>query len=358
MFRAAAARLDRGGPRRLALAIGVAGVLAIMALDALVKDETVPRGDDLIYERMADHPFGTHTYVFAYRIAIPWLVHVLPFSHTTSFSVLAWVGSGAAAGVLFLLLEELRISRATAIPLALALAISPPLLVASARQGRNPDPMSVLVMVTGALFIVRRQPRALALTMFVGALNRESALFLGPLAYTVWAQRPIDLPVVRRVLAVGAPAVAAFVALRFTIGTVGRQQIPGYGSSLLQGRRDILREGFDHAGVQARRLALAFGPLWLTLVPAWRGSSFVRRSWPLLVLCAAACTFALDWNRVWFMSAPVFFVAGGWTMDHHRRLRIPVLIALFALAIVYAVYLRSTGLRNIIDIAPPRYVVQ
>ena len=44
---------------------------------------------DLIYERMAQHPFEAHTFVFAYRVAVPWLVHVLPFGHTVSFSAIA-----------------------------------------------------------------------------------------------------------------------------------------------------------------------------------------------------------------------------------------------------------------------------
>ena len=49
--------------------------------DAVMRHETVPRGDDLIYEKMALHPLGTHTFPFAYRIGVPWLVHILPFSH-------------------------------------------------------------------------------------------------------------------------------------------------------------------------------------------------------------------------------------------------------------------------------------
>ena len=123
------------------------------------------------------------------------------------------------------------------------LVLSPPLLVASLRQGYNPDPFTVLVMVTGALFIVERRPVPLAVTMLVGALNRESALFLAPLAYAVWAQRPLDRAALGRVLAVAAPAVAAFCALRFAIPTVGREQVPGYGASLIGGRIDVLTEG-------------------------------------------------------------------------------------------------------------------
>jgi hypothetical protein len=165
-----AGRADGGSPAtlatgRVAWAIGIVGTLAIMLLDACVRDEPQPRGDDLIYERMADDPFAAHTFVFAYRVAVPWVVHALPLHHDLSFSTIAWLCSGAAGAVLFVLLERLGISRRVSVPLAFVLVLSPPLLVASLRQGRNPDPLTVLIMVTGALFIVERWPRALAATM-------------------------------------------------------------------------------------------------------------------------------------------------------------------------------------------------
>ena len=88
--------------------------------------------------------------------------------------------SGACGGMLFLLLDRLGIPRRIAIPLGILIAVSPPLLVASLRQGRNPDPLTLLVMVTGAYFIADRKPVGLGITMFVGAFNREAAMFLGP----------------------------------------------------------------------------------------------------------------------------------------------------------------------------------
>ena len=195
--------------------------MCLVVLDALVRDEPVPEDDDLIYERMAQDPSAPHTYVFAFRVAVPWLVHVLPFDHDFSFSALAWLFSGAAGGVLFLLLERLGASRRVSVPLAVALVVSPPLLVASLREGRSPDPLTVLVMVTGALFVVERRPVPLGITMLVGAFNRESALFLAPLAYAVWAERLVDTRAAREVALAAVPAVVAFVALRLAVPTVG-----------------------------------------------------------------------------------------------------------------------------------------
>ncbi|MDQ3723183.1 MAG: hypothetical protein M3376_09000, partial [Actinomycetota bacterium] len=350
------ARALRWPALRLATAIGAAGTLALVLLDALVRDAPTPQGDDLVYERMADDPTAPHTFVFAFRIAVPWLVHVLPFEHGFSFSVVAWLCSGAAGAVLFLLLERLDIARRVSLPLAFVLVLSPPLLVASLRQGYNPDPVTVLVMLAGALFIVERRPVPLALTMLVGALNRESALFLAPLAYAVWAQRPLDRAALIGVLAVAVPAAAAFCALRFAIPTVGREQVPGYGASLIGGRIDVFTDGlrafFD---VEARRLALIFGPLWLLAPFALRDLSFARRGLVLVPLCLLAMTFALDWGRVAFVAAPLVYAAAAWTLQRHPRLLAPTL-ALCALMIAgYAAYMQLAGTQNIIDAGLPPY---
>jgi hypothetical protein len=337
--------------------IGAAGMLAIILLDACVRDAPTPHGDDLIYERMAAAPLEPHTFVFAYRIAVPWLVHVLPMDHELSFSLVAWICSGAAGGVLFLLLDRLGTSRRVSVPLAFVLVLSPPLLVASVRQGRNPDPLTILVMVTGALCIVERRPKALAVAMLVGALNRESALFLAPFAYAAWADRRWDRAALARVVAVAAPAVVAFVALRFAIPTVGREQVPGYGGSLLAGRVDVLKDGLT-SDVEARRLAAIYGPLWLLAPLALRDFWFARRGLVLVGLCVVSMTFALDWGRVAFIAAPVVYAAAAWTLDRHRRLRAATAILCALMVFGYAGYMQLSGTDNIINQGSPPYPVR
>ena len=75
--------------------VGFAGLLLLLIADALVRDVGTPKGDDLIYELMARQPFDTHSFPFAYRFLVPTVVHVMPFSNTFSFSLLAWLSSAA-----------------------------------------------------------------------------------------------------------------------------------------------------------------------------------------------------------------------------------------------------------------------
>src|SRR5205823_1949487 len=154
-----------------AVAVGAAAVVAIVILDALVRDEPTPRGDDLIYERMAQDPFATHTFPFAYRVLVPTIVHVLPFGHTFSFSLLAWLATAISAGFLYVLVQRVGAPPALALGLALCLGLSPPLLLVSLRQGRNVDAATVAVMVAAVLFMIDERPRALAVTLAIGALT-------------------------------------------------------------------------------------------------------------------------------------------------------------------------------------------
>lgn len=263
--------------------VALAGLALIVLLDALVLDQPVPRGDELIYERMARDPFAPHTFPFAYRIGVPTLVHLLPFGHTFSFSLLAWLSSGASAGVGFVLMRRFGVGRPLAAALALCLATCPPLLAASLRQGRSVDPESVLVMLAGTLAIVDERPRALAVTVALGALVRESALFLVPFAYAVWATRLWDPAAARRTALASLPGVGAYLALRLAIPAVGREQVLGYDSAI-GGRVDVLKEALGDPFVQARRLASAFGPLWLAAPFALPRLRFARRG-----SCSSGC---------------------------------------------------------------------
>ena len=77
--------------------VGVVALVALLLLDAYVRDSPKPQGDELIYHLMAREPFDPHTFPFAYRFGVPLLVHALPFSHEHSFTALAWLFTAGSA---------------------------------------------------------------------------------------------------------------------------------------------------------------------------------------------------------------------------------------------------------------------
>ncbi len=342
----------------MAALVGLLGFVLLVGADAFVLDEPTPRGDDLIYERMAQDPGATHTFPFAFRVAIPWLVHVLPFSSDFSFSLLAWICSAAAGSLLFATMDALRVPRPLSVALAVLFACAPILFIASLRQGRNPDPLTGLIMCAGAWSIVRHRPVTLAAVMLVGAFNRESALFLGPWAYAYWAARPVDLRVLRTVVLATAPALAAYVTLRLTIPTVGRELVLGY-DSLLGGRRDVIAKGLGEGPANIRRVGYVAGPLWLAFLPALRSSRYAQSGLAVLALCLVSATFANDWGRVVFIAAPVVWVGAAVVLCQHRRLWPATILVLLAMNVSYAVYMNRSGVRSgIIETGDPPYPVR
>jgi hypothetical protein len=342
-----------------AVLLGALALVALLLMDAYVRDSPTPQNDELIYDRMASEPFETHTFVFAYRVAVPTLVHVMPFGRELSFSLLAWLFSAGCASLTYLLLRRFEISKPFAAGVGLAFALCPTLFVVSLRQGANVDPESVFVMLAGAIAIVDRRPLALGVIVLVGVLVRESALFLVPFAYAVWAERLWDPAVIRRVLLLSAPGIAAYAAVRLSLPTVAREQVLGY-DSLLGGRLDVLRAAADDPQYPLRRVVLAFGPLWLAAPFALRDLRFARAGLVLIACCLVSMTFALDWGRIILLAAPVVLVAAAWALRHRTRLAALAVAAFLAMNIGYAVYMEDfDGAQNgIIDVDPAPYEVR
>ncbi len=358
---ARAVRSPAGPPQewRKASVVGLAGAIALAVLSAPIRKEQTPRGDDLIYEDIARHPFGVHTFPFGFRLGLPLLVHVLPFDHTVSFTGLALLAAGGAAAFAYLLMRQLGGDRRVALALALLLSVSPPFLIVVLRHGRNTDIATVFFMMAATYFAVRRERLWLALTLALGVVVREAVLFVAPLAYALWAVRPLDRRAARDALAAAAPAIAIYLAIRLGVSTVGETQVPGYGGSLVGERFTVIKQGLQSAFQEARRMFTVFGPLWLVAPLALRDMRFARRGLVLVAFALASMTFALDWGRMVLLAAPVFYPASAYVLSRRPRWLAPVLAVFLLLAIGYAVYMDVSGVKSgIIENPAPPYPVR
>ena len=346
--------LRLGGSARLnasklppALWVGLACLVVMVIADLVIKHETGIRGDDPYYERMATHPGGPHTFPYAYRVAVPWIVHVLPFTHATSFTLLALLALAATGGVLFTILRDFGVGSTLSTWLMIGLVLSPPALVVLLRNGRNVDPESLLILTLGTLFILRRQRLALAITMFIGAAVRESSMFLVPFAYAVWAERPLDREALRDTAYVSAAPLLLYLFMRTSIDARGKEW-PG---TFISARFHVIKEGLQNGGwkVELRRLAYTFGPIWIAAPFALWTLKFARQSLVLVALLVISCTFALDWGRVMFLGAPVFYVAAAWVVKDRRRLAVALVTTLLIMDVAYAVYMQVHGVDHGLD---------
>ncbi len=343
--------MKRTGRLPATLGVGMICLAVVILADLLIRHERGISGDEPFYDRMASHPGGAHNFPYAYRVGVPWLVHVLPFSHVASFTLIAWLGIAVSGAALYALLGEFDITERLSIPLVIGFVLSPPLLVVLIRHGRSIDPASILVMMLGTLFIVRRQRLALLITVLVGTTIRESSLFLIPFAYAVWARSPFDREALRDTVALAVAPLIAYVVIRTSITAAGMAYIPGYNGPFFTERWDIIRTAFSSGTLptELRRLALSYGPIWLAAPFALRDLPFARRGLVLVLLCVAAMTFAFDWGRIIFLAAPVFYVAAAWAVRERRRFALALVIGLFALDLGYGIYMQAYGVAHGIE---------
>jgi hypothetical protein len=328
--------------------VGALCLVLVAVVDVLLLHQRGLSGDEPYYERMAAHPAGPHNFPYAFRIGVPYLVHVLPFSHAFSWQLLAVLAEAGAATALFALLREFEVDDRLATWLAVGFVLSPPLLAVLLRNGRNVDAAASLVIALGTLFIVTRRRAALAVTLLAGTTIHESCLFLIPLAYAVWAQRPIDRRALRDLALVAGLPVVVYLYLRSSIVAVGQIYQPGYTGPFLSERWAMLRDALHNGGWhgELRRLAIDYGPLWLIAPLALRRLSFARRGLALVACCAASITFAFDWGRALFFAAPVFYVSAAFVLKDRRRLALAAVLALLALDVGYGVYMQVHGVRH------------
>jgi hypothetical protein len=350
------ARMPHARPAlRPAFAVGLLCLAVELVAYALIVHEKGLGGDAPYYARIANHPAGPHNFPYAFRIGVPYLVYVLPFSHAFSWEALALLAAAAAGGAMYALLREFGIEPRLAVCLAVGFSISPSLLVVFLRNGREVDAAAILVITLGCLFIVRRQKLALAITLLAGTTIHESCMFLIPLIYAVWAERPLDPRALRDLALVAALPVAVYLYLRGTILAVGESYQPGYTGPFLQARVDVIRDALQNGGwhVELRRLALVYGPLWIAGPFALKRLPFARRGIALIAPCVVSMTFALDWGRAIFFAAPVFFVAAASVVNHRRKLATALIVGLLALDLGYAVYMDVHGVKHGLDTTGP-----
>jgi len=329
--------------------------VAAAAVNALLRHESGLSGDEPYYERIASHPGGPHNFPYAFRVGLPYLVHVLPFSHAASWELLALLAAAGAGGALYALLRDFELGPRLALVLVLGFSLSPSLLVVFLRNGRSVDAAAILVITLGCLFIVRRQRAALAVTLLAGTTVHEACLFLIPLAYAAWAERALDRAALRDTALVAVAPVIAYAYLRTSIIAVGERYQPGYTGSFLHGRVQVVRQALQGGGwhVELRRLAIVYGPLWLAAPFGIGKLRFTRRGLVLVALCVASMTFALDWGRAIFFAAPVIYVAAAYVIRHRRMVAAAAIAGLLALDLGYAIYMQSYGVKHSLDVHGP-----
>ncbi|HEX8804460.1 MAG TPA: hypothetical protein VF743_09710, partial [Acidimicrobiales bacterium] len=196
-----------------------------------------------------------------------------------------------------------------------------------------PDPLAGLFVVLAALAAVDRRPLRFAVLLAVGVLVKEQALLAAPLWYALGTGRALDGRLLRRTVALAAPALAALVAVRLALpaangdptaaARLGLQ--PNTWDALPQDPRTLLAT-FGAARLPTLPLGLvdwtvgAFGTLGVLALADRRVNGRVLARWsPFLLGVYVQPLLASNTKRLVALAFPVLVVLAVNGLDRLRR---------------------------------------
>jgi hypothetical protein len=170
------------------------------------------------YEYIAEHPIGTfHIQPTCWRIGVPFLVHVMPFSTYTSYDILNILFYTLCGVVIYFWFLAMPFSRDEAILgvllfYSLGTAVK---LVISTVEG--PDSASYFFILLAVYAIYKEQDYLCAAALALGMVTKETLLVAIPLHYSLKAATLIDLRRLRRTILVALPAICVLVVIHILI---------------------------------------------------------------------------------------------------------------------------------------------
>lgn len=220
---------DRTGIIAAVLLSAVLPAALALSVDRL--DEDHPRfdvGDHLVYIPMAESPGGPHPAPYCYRKLVPTLAWLLPIGTQSSFYLLTLLFLWGTGVVLYLVLRELGEDR--------FYALAGVALFYSLNWGAKfllydfwlVDPALFFAGTLAVYAALRGNSMGTAAAIALGVTAKETAVFLLPLCYGIWAKRFVDLRAVRRILIVAIVPIAVFVLLHVFVPATGSFDIVAF----------------------------------------------------------------------------------------------------------------------------------
>lgn len=199
-----------------------------LAITVLIRYRTEPFGpahphwndpvDHFKYEYITEHPLGSfHIQPTCWRIGVPLLVRLLPFSTYQSFDLLGILFLGLSGGLIYLWLLAIPRPRDEAILGVLLFYSLGPTVKLLLFSVESPDPASYFFSLLALYAIYRENDWLCAIALAIGISTKETLAVVIPLHYTLKATGVWDLPRLKRSTLVALPAVGVFLAIRLLI---------------------------------------------------------------------------------------------------------------------------------------------
>jgi len=268
------------------------------------------------------NPFGFHMADAGRRVAVPFIAGLLPLPILRSFFLLAYLSISLTGVVVYYLAKAAGFSRDWAFCgtlLYYGCGVASKYILT--RLYLTPEPETFFLVGLLLLLIYKKWDLAFGLVLLLGVTVKETVAYAGPLFYTLQARRWWDSRMAGRAVLVGAPALAALLAIRILIPAWNDD--PNYTSTLPDELR-IVHAGDTHSDLwhnfelvmEERRTTraldqirmLSFGAVGILFVLPFldlrRNASLLLRALPLFALSYLTTLFAFgDQRRVAFAYA-------------------------------------------------------
>jgi hypothetical protein len=283
------------------------------------------RPDGIHYESVVQWNLETMRSPWCFRLLTPVLVRSAaatgwfpdPYMAVTYPLVLA-VGI-----LLWLLMRNRGISALTATIMTVLFFFSYPSRK-MLHQMSTADPLAMLLLCGGIWAVFEKRYRLFGVITAVGAVNREVAFLLIPIAYINWADTVFDTKAIRKLFWT-IPAFLIALTVRMLVPVEG----PGFLAFYFNPA--YLKECSDAQGGVTGMLYLAystFGIFWL--IAFLEGIRRPGRTFYLFLsftlICFSSCFVAHNTSREMMAVFPFLFILTGQFADRSRRLLLPIFL--------------------------------
>jgi hypothetical protein len=316
--------------------------------------------DHHIYRWMAEHAVGSfHVAPWCWRLLGPAIAGALPLPTATAFQIVTFVSllvAGVATYATARVLGFGTMLSAVGVLMFLSLGYAVKFNVFDFWLA---DPLAFAFVAVASLLIVLRHDLGFAICIAVGVLAKESVIFTLALYYGFRAERPIDLKVAIRTIAVALPAIAVLVGVRVAIPAQNgdatylatlptpirsnARTVPSYDVVTLIRQMLARRDWIDTTIRTVSAFGVTVGLLgFLGAVTARR---LLVRAAPYLALVALQLLFALNTQRLVVLAFPVVILLAlegmRWLMDVRGVSALPLIGLVLTTYVLTLVNLRA-----------------
>lgn len=273
----------------------------------------------------SSNPFQFHIAPYCWRVLVPLIAKVLPFSLEWNFFLITFISIWMTGVLIYFLAKECglpSIYGLLGVLLFFSLGFTTKQLL---YQFWDSDPLSLLAMTLAIWTILTRKDVLFILVLALGVASREDVLVVAPLYYSLNARRFVDVQLLLKSVLLAIPAVAVFFGLRQLIPSLNHnaaylRSLPVQDRVVWTGHRhqhtsfdylQIILTGLRHPLKAITRFlphvaySLRSALILLPFLVFFRRFDLLLRFSPFIVLIYAQLLF-IDTNRYLIGVFPVF----------------------------------------------------